>query len=60
MYLNDGWKGCTKITFKCSHSKKLKQKKEATEWKRIEKEAGVSARVPADMKEDEVITNHSY
>ena len=38
--------------------KKAQAKKEAAEWKRMEKEAGVSSRVPADIKEHEVITNY--
>ena len=35
--------------------KKAQAKKEAAEWKRMEKEAGVSSRVPADINEHEVI-----
>ena len=38
--------------------KKAQAKKEAAEWKRMEKEAGVSSRVPADIKEHEVIMNY--
>ena len=38
--------------------KKAQAKKEAAEWKRMEKEAGVSSRVPADIKEYEVNMNY--
>ena len=38
--------------------KKARAKKEATEWTRMEKEAGVSNRIPADIKEHEVIMNY--
>ena len=38
--------------------KKSQAKKEATEWKRMEKMAGVSSRVPADIKEHKVIMNY--
>ena len=37
--------------------KKAQVKKEAADWKRVENEAGVSSRVPADIKEHEVIRN---
>ena len=38
--------------------KKAQAKKEAAEWKKIEKEAGVSSRVPTDIKEHEVIMSY--
>ena len=38
--------------------KKAQAKKEAAEWKKMEKEAGVSSRVPADIKEHKVIMNY--
>ena len=38
--------------------KKAQVKKEAADWKRLEKEAGVSSKVPADIKEHEVIMNY--
>ena len=38
--------------------KKAQAKKEAAEWKKMEKEAGVSSRVPTDIKEHKVIMNY--
>ena len=38
--------------------KKAQAKKEAADWKRVENEAGVSNRVPVDIKEHEVIMNY--
>ena len=38
--------------------KKAQAKKEVSDWKRVEKEAGVSSKVPADIKEHEVIMNY--
>ena len=38
--------------------KKAQAKKEAAEWKRMEKGAGVSSRVLADIKEHEVIMTY--
>ena len=38
--------------------KKAQAKKEVADWKRLEKEAGVSSKVPTDIKEHEVIMNY--
>ena len=38
--------------------KKAQAKKEVSDWKRVEKESGVSSKVPADIKEHEVIMNY--